>query len=86
MKIKPTTFSTSDFMEVCFILANNKPLLRTEQDGQRVTFYFDNSDGYCSQLVQQFRKGDDRLSVNQFRAAEIRVRQILKASQAGKLN
>lgn len=75
-----STYRTSDFVEICFLMAHSVPLVTTERAGDRVTFVFDDSDGQCGSFVHDFLLGRDHASTSRILAERQRAMKIIKAS------
>ena len=75
-----TTYRTSDFTEICFLMAQSIPLLSTERDGDRVTFVFDDSNGQCNAYVNDFVLGRDHVSASRILAERQRALRIIRSS------
>lgn len=75
-----STFKTSDFTEICFLMAQSIPILTTERDGDRVTFVFDDSDGQCRAYMDDFFLGRDQVSASRILAERQKALKIIRAS------
>ena len=73
-----STYKTSDFTEILFLMSHSAPILATERDGERVTFVFDNSDGQCWLLANDYYLGRDQVSASRILAERQRALRIIR--------
>ena len=77
MQVK-ATYRTSDFTEICFLMAQSIPLIEAERDGERVTFVFDDSSGICGAMVSDFCLGRDQVSATRLLHERARALKIIR--------
>jgi len=74
-----TNYKTSDFAEICFLMAQSIHLITTERDGDRVTFVFDDTDGRCNAYVNDYVLGRDQVSASRLLSERQRAFKIINA-------
>jgi hypothetical protein len=74
------TYYTSDFTEICFLMAQGVQIVRTSRDGDRITFIFDDSNGVCRALMDDFLLGRDQVSASRLLTERAKALKIIRAS------
>lgn len=77
------TYSTSDFLETCFLLASDMRLRHAVSENNyssRVIFAFEEGDK-CRELVGRLTLGNDMISASRFMDATRRARKIIVSCQ-----
>lgn len=81
MTAKTITFQTSDLNEILFLMCHNREIIRAvREDDNRVVFHFDDGDGQCTTLMDQYVLGRDYASVNRVLAERQRALRLIKIS------
>lgn len=75
-----STFKTSDFAEICFLMCQSIPILSTERSGERVVFVFDDSDGQCRAYMDDYVLGRDQVSASLLLTVRQKALRIIRAS------
>jgi hypothetical protein len=73
------TYRTSDFSEICFLMARSVPIHTVTRDRERVTFTFDDSDGQCGAYMNDYVLGRDQVSAVRIMAERQRAMKIIKS-------
>jgi hypothetical protein len=74
-------YSTSDLNEILFLMCHNREIIRAvREDDNRVVFHFDDGDGQCTALMDQYVLGRDYASVNRVLAERQRALRLIKIS------
>jgi hypothetical protein len=81
MTTKTTTYQTSDLTEIIYLLCHNRVIIQAIRDeDNRVIFHFNDGDGHCSALMQEYVLGHDDASVNRMLIERQRALRLIKIS------
>jgi len=77
------TYTTRDFLEICFLLASDMRLRQAsvENNYGRVAFIFEEGDA-CRELTGKLVLGNDMVSASRFMDATKRARKVIVACQS----
>lgn len=76
------SYATSDFLEICYLLAKNAKLVSATRDAQidRVVFaFFDNQ--ACKKLIYDLTLGNDEVSASRFMEAIRRTKKLIQTNR-----
>ena len=71
-----TEYATSDLCEIAYLFCKGADLSHTDQQGERVMFYFENREA-CKTLIKDIKLGKDMVSLSQAMSVIRRARGIM---------
>ena len=69
-------YAASDLCEITYLFCKGADLSRTEQQGSRVVFYFENKEA-CKTLIKDIQLGQDMVSLSKAMSVIRRARGIM---------